>query len=278
MTIEIQRLSAFPFEGKGGNPAGVVLRAEGLTQSKMQEIAAEVGYSETVFVTSRDGLRLRVRYFSPEMEVDFCGHATIAAGVALGNAHGAGAYVFDTNTGDVNVNVTSIVDGFAAELTSHQGTISPMDDEVLTNLLAILCWPKSVASNRHLPMIANAGNSHPIIVLDSPETLQNLEYEFEALKEVCRANKWPTLQLIAQESDGVWRSRNPFAFGGVYEDPATGSAAAAFGVFLRETGAAAPGDTLIIKQGFEMGQPCLLKVTIGSNACTVSGTAIHITE
>jgi PhzF family phenazine biosynthesis protein len=278
MTIEIQRLSAFPFEGKGGNPAGVVLRAEGLTQSKMQEIAAEVGYSETVFVTSRDGLRLRVRYFSPEMEVDFCGHATIAAGVALGNARGAGAYVFDTNTGDVNVNVTSIVDGFAAELTSHQGTISPIHDEVLTNLLAILGWPKSVASNRHLPMIANAGNSHPIIVLNSPERLQNLEYEFEALKEVCRANKWPTLQLIAQEADGVWRSRNPFAFGGVYEDPATGSAAAAFGVYLRETGAAAPGDTLIIKQGFEMGQPCLLNVTIGSSACTVSGTAIQITE
>ncbi|MEY3846069.1 MAG: Trans-2,3-dihydro-3-hydroxyanthranilate isomerase [Actinomycetota bacterium] len=278
MTATVARLSAFPFEGRGGNPAGVVLNGEDLMDSTMQEIAAQVGHSETIFITSRNGLRLRVRYFSPEMEVDFCGHATIAAGVALGYASGHGEYVFETNTGDVNVNVTSIVDGFAAELTSHQGTISPIDDEVLTNLLAILSWPKSVVSNRHLPMIANSGNSHPIIVLDSPKTLQNLDYQFEVLKDICRANKWPTLQLIAQESERVWRSRNPFAFGGVYEDPATGSAAAAFGVYLRETGAAAPGDTFTIKQGFEMGQPCLLKVTIGSNECTVSGTAIQITD
>lgn len=278
MKANVMRLSAFPFEGRGGNPAGVVLNGKDLTDSTMREIAAQVGYSETVFITGRDGLRLRVRYFSPEMEVDFCGHATIAAGVALGNARGAGAYVFETNTGDVNVNVTSIVDGFAADLTSHQGTISSIDDEVLAELLAILGWPKSVVSNRYLPMVANAGNSHPIIALNSPETLQVLDYDFEALKELCRANKWPTLQLIAQESESVWRSRNPFAFGGVYEDPATGSAAAAFGVYLRETGAAAPGDTFIIKQGFEMGQPCLLKVTVGSNECTVSGTAIQITD
>lgn len=276
MTANVMRLSAFPFEGSGGNPAGVVLHGEDLTDSNMQEIAAQVGYSETVFITGRDGLRLSVRYFSPEMEVDFCGHATIAAGVALGNAHGTGAYVFETNTGDVNVNVTSIAESFAAELTSHQGTISPVEDEVLTELLAILGWPKTVVSNRHLPMIANAGNSHPIIVVNSQEILQNLDYDFEALKELCRANKWPTLQLIAQESEGVWRSRNPFAFGGVYEDPATGSAAAAFGVYLRETGAAAPGNTFTIKQGFEMGQPCLLKVTVGSNECKVSGTAIEI--
>lgn len=278
MTANVKRLSAFPFEGSGGNPAGVVLNGEDLNDSTMQEIAAQVGYSETVFITGRDGLRLRVKYFSPEMEVDFCGHATIAAGVALGNAHGAGAYVFETNTGEMNVQVTSIGDGFAAELTSHQGTISPIEDEVLTELLAILGWPKSVVSNHYLPMIANAGNSHPIIVVNSLGTLQNLGYDFEALKEICRANKWPTLQLIAQESESVWRSRNPFAFGGVYEDPATGSAAAAFGVYLRETRAVSPGDTFAIKQGFEMGQPCLLKVTIGSNKCTVSGTAIQITD
>ena len=276
MTANVMRLSAFPFEGRGGNPAGVVLNAPSLSDAEMLAIAAEVGYSETVFLTKLSSIRFKVRYFSPEMEVDFCGHATIAAGVALGNANGAGSYVFETNTGNVDVVVKSIVSGFAAELTSLQGTTSPMEDGVLNELLLILGWPKTVISNIHWPMIANAGNAHPIIVVDSPRTLQNLDYHFEALKKLCRANKWPTLQLIAQESAGVWRSRNPFAFGGVYEDPATGSAAAAFGVYLRETGAASPGDTFIIKQGFEMGQPCLIEVTIGRNECKVSGTAIQI--
>lgn len=276
MSLEIQRLSAFPFEGRGGNPAGVVLDSPSLSDAEMLAIAAEVGYSETVFLTKHSNTRFKVRYFSPEMEVDFCGHATIAAGVALGNSHGAGGYVFETNTGDVNVNVTSLVDGFTAELTSHQGTTSPIEDAVLAEILAILGWPKSVFSNGHVPLISNAGNSHPIIVVDTPKTLKYLDYNFEALKELCRTNKWPTLQLIAQESENVWLSRNPFAFGGVYEDPATGSAAAAFGVYLRETGKIAPGHTLFIKQGFEMGQPCLLKVVVGEDECKVSGTAIEI--
>ena len=93
---------------------------------------------------------------------------------------------------------------------------------------------------------------------------------------MCRENRWPTIQLVAEESPDVWHSRNPFAFGGVYEDPATGSAALAFGVYLREFGKVQPGDRFAIKQGFEMGQPCLLNVFVGPDFCSVSGTAIKI--
>lgn len=278
MTSKVQRLSAFPFEGRGGNPAGVVLDASYLAESEMQRIAAEVGYSETVFLVEQNGDRIRVRYFSPEMEVDFCGHATIAAGVALGDALGAGVYIFETNTGDVEVKVLAIGDGYAAELTSTRGHIAEIDIDLLNQLLEILHLESSALSEAHFPKVANAGNSHPIIVLDSPESLKTLSYDFEGLKSLCRAQKWPTIQLIARESDSVWRSRNPFAFGGVYEDPATGSAAAAFGVYLRETGAISPGESFTIEQGFEMGQPCLLKVMVGSKDCKVSGTAIAVPQ
>jgi PhzF family phenazine biosynthesis protein len=276
MTIEIQRLSAFPFEGKGGNPAGVVLAGMALTDSKMQDIATQVGFSETIFVTAVNGPRLRVRYFSPEMEVDFCGHATIAAGVALGEAHGVGDYIFETNTGDVRVKVSARAGGFQAELTSTAGRVSEIQDEVLGALLATLGWSKSSLALGYKPLIANAGNDHPVLVLDSTETLQTLDYDFESLKSICRANKWPTVQIVAQESESVWHSRNPFAFGGVYEDPATGSAAAAFGVYLREIGKLQPHESFSIKQGFAMGQPCLLTVSVGTIKCSVSGTAIKI--
>jgi PhzF family phenazine biosynthesis protein len=278
MTIEIQRLSAFPFEGKGGNPAGVVLRAEGLKESQMQDIAAQIAFSETIFVTAQNLPRLRVRYFSPEMEVDFCGHATIAAGVALGEANGVGKYIFETNTGDVLVKVSSTVGGFAAELTSTTGLVSEIADGDLLALLKSLGWSKSLLAPGYKPLIANAGNSHPVLVMDSIETLQTLDYDFENLKSICRVNKWPTVQIVAQESETVWHSRNPFAFGGVYEDPATGSAAVAFGVYLRETGKIQPSESFTIKQGFALGQPCLLKVSVGQNACSVSGTAIKIDE
>jgi len=278
MTFQIQRLSAFPFEGKGGNPAGVLLAAQGLTESRMQEIAAHVGFSETIFVTSENGPRMRVRYFSPEMEVDFCGHATIAAGVALGEANGAGEYIFETNTGDVRVKVSTHAGGYETELTSTAGRISEIEDADLEALLDALGWSKFLLAPGYKPLIANAGNSHPVLVIDSIETLQTLKYDFEALKLICRVNKWPTVQLVARESESVWHSRNPFAFGGVYEDPATGSAAAAFGLYLRDTGKIQPNESFSIKQGFAMGQPCLLNVSVGQNDCSVSGTAIRIDD
>ena len=276
MNPEILRLSAFPFEGTGGNPAGVVLEAQDLSDSQMQEIALAVGYSETVFLTSDSENRLRVRYFSPEMEVDFCGHATIAAGVALGEVRGPGEYVFETNTGEVTLRVSETPTGFTAELTSHTGTVSPLASEKLASLIEIFGWQESVLSKDFVPLIANAGNSHPVLVLNSIEVLKELDYDFEGLKIMCRENRWPTIQLVAEESPGIWRSRNPFAFGGVYEDPATGSAALAFCVYLRESGKANVSDSFIIKQGFEMGQPCLLNVLVHADSCSVSGGAINI--
>jgi PhzF family phenazine biosynthesis protein len=278
MNPDVLRLAAFPNEGAGGNPAGVVLDAKGLGDAEMQAIALQVGYSETVFLTSDSENRLRVRYFSPEMEVDFCGHATIAAGVALGEVRGPGEYVFETNTGEVTLRVSETPTGFTAELTSHTGTVSELGTENLAMLLEILGWDEDVLSKAFAPLIANAGNSHPILVLDSIEVLENLDYDFEALKLICRENKWPTVQLVVEESAGVWRSRNPFAFGGVYEDPATGSAALAFGAYLRQTGKAQPGETFTIKQGFEMGQPCLLNVFVGADFCSVSGSAIKLNQ
>ena len=278
MNPEVLRLAAFPYEGAGGNPAGVVLDAQGLGDAEMQAIALQVGYSETVFLTNQNETNSRVRYFSPEMEVDFCGHATIAAGVALGEVRGPGKYVFETNTGGVTVHVAETPTGFTAELTSNTGRVSELGTENLAMLLEILGWEESVLAKGFVPLIANAGNSHPVLVLNSIEVLEKLEYDFEALKLVCRENNWPTVQLVAVESTGVWRSRNPFAFGGVYEDPATGSAALAFGVYLRELGKVQPGDRFAIKQGFEMGQPCLLNVIVRADSCSVSGSARKLNQ
>ncbi len=278
MNPDVLHLAAFPYEGAGGNPAGVVLDAKGLGDAEMQAIALQVGYSETVFLTNQNETNSRVRYFSPEMEVDFCGHATIAAGVALGEVRGPGEYVFETNTGEVTVRVAETPTGFTAELTSKTGRVSELGTENLARLLEVFGWQESVLAKGFVPLIANAGNSHPILVLDSIEVLENLDYDFEALKLICRENKWPTVQLVVEESAGVWRSRNPFAFGGVYEDPATGSAALAFGVYLRELGKVQPGDRFAIKQGFEMGQPCLLNVIVRADSCSVSGSAMKLNQ
>src|SRR5215210_1201970 len=87
---EILRYAAFSRDPAAGNPAGVVPDASGLDAGQMQRIAAEVGFSETAFLVPGPGRaqHLDVRYFSPQAEVPFCGHATIAAAVALAERDG----------------------------------------------------------------------------------------------------------------------------------------------------------------------------------------------
>jgi len=90
----VLRIAAFSDGSNGGNPAGVVVGDTLPSESEMQSIAAEVGYSETVFAAPQeDGWR--VRFFSPEEEVAFCGHATIALGSVLAEREGQGLFQLD---------------------------------------------------------------------------------------------------------------------------------------------------------------------------------------
>jgi hypothetical protein len=86
--LTVQHLAAFSDGDQGGNPAGVVITDQLPEAPQMQRIAAEVGYSETVFAAPQ-GHGWRVRYFSPATEVPFCGHATVALGAALFAMKGA---------------------------------------------------------------------------------------------------------------------------------------------------------------------------------------------
>ena len=136
MSTEILRYAAFTDRPEGGNPAGVVLDASGLDDAAMQAIAADVGYSETAFVTAADGSDLVVRYFSPLAEVPFCGHATIATGVAWGERFGDGLLRLTTPAGLVEVDVA---DGVAT-LTSVAPSSAELADADLDELLAALGW------------------------------------------------------------------------------------------------------------------------------------------
>ena len=86
--MDVLRYVAFSDRPDGGNPAGVVLDASGLSEAEMLGIAADVGYSETAFLDGDD-----IRYFSPLAEVPFCGHATIATRVAIAERRGPGEIV-----------------------------------------------------------------------------------------------------------------------------------------------------------------------------------------
>jgi PhzF family phenazine biosynthesis protein len=268
---EILRLTAFSDDPKGGNPAGVVLDAAGLDDERMQGIAAEVGYSESAFVVSRDGGRYRVRYFSPHAEVSFCGHATVATAVALG----AGEHIFVTNAGEVPVSVGE--DG-TATLTSVDPAVGDLAGADLTALLAALRWNSSDLDESLPPKVAYAGAYHPVLAVRSRRRLAELDYDLPALKALMEARDWTTIHLVFRAGDDTFDVRDPFPVGGVYEDPATGAAAAAFGGYLRELGIVPDDATLHLRQGDDLGRPSRLTVrlTPGEAGVRVSGRAVPI--
>ena len=276
------RLAAFTTDPAGGNPAGVWIGESLPSAGEMQRMAAAVGYSESAFLApdgSGEPGRLRVRYFSPAKEIDFCGHATIASGVALAERGWPASLALRTNDGVVDLDVERAPDGrYRATLTSVEPWVRDLPDGLLTELLDLLSWRRAELDPALPPALAFAGVRHPIIAVRELPTLGRLAYDFEPMRRLMLQHDLTTLQLIWREGPLRFRARDPFAAGGVVEDPATGAAAAALGAYLRERGAISPPATFEIAQGVEMGRPSLLTVTIVPDdpRVRVSGTAVQI--
>jgi PhzF family phenazine biosynthesis protein len=276
-TGSLHRLAAFTTRPDGGNPAGVWVGDALPDPDTMQRIAAEVGFSETAFVAPAAGPVRTVRYYSPKAEVSFCGHATIAAGVVLGEADGDGTYRLATAVGEVPVTVRTR-DGYReASLTSVEPRHTPAPGELVAAALSALRWRREDLDGSIPPARAYAGAWHLVLAAARAARLAELNYDFEALRALMFGDGLTTLQLVWRESPGVFHSRNPFPVGGVVEDPATGAAAAALGGYLRAAGLVAAPSTLVIHQGEAMGRPSRLAVDVPARGgIVVTGTAVRI--
>ncbi|AXB45606.1 PhzF family phenazine biosynthesis protein [Amycolatopsis albispora] len=267
----IERYTAFDVDGEGGNPAGVVLDADGLDDGQMLKIAADLGYSETAFLFEGS----RIRYFSPLAEVAFCGHATIATAVAHAGRFGAGTLALKTMAGEVVVQTKKEDGRLLATLTSVTPSVRDAAPSLVDEVLSALRWSAADLDPALPPRVAFAGNHHLVLAVSSRERLADLDYDFEALGALMSREDWTTVQLVWQGPDG-FHARDPFPPGGVYEDPATGAAAAAFGAYLRELGVTG---RITIHQGEDMGRPSRLLVDIpATGGIAVSGTAVPLPE
>ncbi|MFI9373407.1 PhzF family phenazine biosynthesis protein [Streptomyces parvulus] len=278
--MEVLRYSAFTKEARGGNPAGVVLDARGLSSADMAAIAKEVGYSETAFVLPAEGPELEVRYFSPAVEVPFCGHATIATAVAYAQLHGTGDLTLSTKAGIIGVRTQMDAAGWcAATLTSVPPRTAEVSDAQVEDLLAILGWDASELDPDLAPRAAYAGAWHVILAAATRSRLAHLDYDVPKLTRLMEQNGWVTVSLVWRESGTVFHARNPFPTGGVFEDPATGAAAAALGGYLRERRLIPLPAEVTVLQGHDMGRPSSITVTIPEEQGTgigITGTAVPI--
>jgi len=273
----LYRMSAFTETPAGGNPAGVWIGDSLPDDETMQRIAAELGYSETAFVAPASGNVRTVRYFSPEAEVSFCGHATIATGAVLGTGEGRTRYWLETAVGEVPVVVSMADERTQIALTSVDTQYRAVGDALLDEFLGVIGWRREEQDDAIAPALAYAGAWHLVLAARDKSRLDALSYDFDTLKALMLREGLTTLQLVWRESEDVFHARNPFPVGGVVEDPATGAAAAAFGGYLRDAGIVAVPATFTIRQGEVMGRPSILTVSVPvKGGVTVSGTAVEI--
>lgn len=292
----VQRIAAFSDGPEGGNPAGVWIGATLPPDAEMQRIAHAIGYSETAFAAPLDGAAgvgagescYRVRYFSPEAEVPFCGHATIALGAALAAAKGDGVFALALNDARITVEgrrerqdaAPSGPALVSAALQSPPTRSAPAPAEVVERALALFGYREQDLDPRIPPALAHGGAGHLVLALRSRALLAAMRYELDAGRAFMRELGIVTVVLAWAESDTLFHTRNPFAAGGVYEDPATGAGTAALAGYLRDL-AWPHGGRIDVVQGEDMGMRSRLHASFDATpgaSIRVSGTARSIQD
>ncbi len=282
-------LDVFTDIGFAGNPLAVVLAADGLTTPVMQRIAAEFNLSETVFVqkATRSDADVRVRIFTPAIELPFAGHPTIGTACLLAELGGfadASHIVLEENVGLVGVRlVRENQRPWFAELTAAVAPEIRSLDFDSAALPAVLGLAANAISQVQM---ASCGNPFVIVTLRQPELLSGIEFDASAARRLLSHSWGHAIYIVAQGYEGEWRSRMFAPDLGLTEDPATGSAAVAFAGAMA-LAAAARGEhgefAWTLHQGVEMGRPSQLQAsaTVLDGAVTavrVGGHAVRVME
>lgn len=210
MTLRCWQVDAFTDRPFGGNPAAVVWLTEPRTDDWLQSVAAEMNLSETAFVTpTSDGMQLR--WFTPTVEVDLCGHATLASAYILWESNLASPNEplrFHTKSG------TLICQRRDSMIEMNFPTIVPEEVPLPEGLLDAL--------RASSPSFAGKTRLDWLIEFSSPEQVRNLKPDFRRLAEVPTRGVIVTARSDDDRFDFISRFFAPAA--GIDEDPATGSA------------------------------------------------------
>jgi trans-2,3-dihydro-3-hydroxyanthranilate isomerase len=292
MTRRFVTLDVFTKEPLAGNPLAVVLDAEGLDAARMQAIAREFNLSETVFVLPPEDARhrARVRIFTPTHELPFAGHPTVGSAVLLalddrGGAPGAVAFGLEEGVGTVACAVR--IEGRRG---GHARFRLPRLPQVWGDGLdpAQAAWalgldPCDIGFDAHAPSRHSAGVPYDLVPVGSLDALARARVSGESFDKVFGDSTHPSVYVYARHGGG-FRSRMFFPAPGLTEDPATGSAAAAFAGALMQFEPLGEGEHDVpVRQGYEMGRPSEIELQLvirdGALASAeIGGSAIVVSE
>jgi trans-2,3-dihydro-3-hydroxyanthranilate isomerase len=298
MRLSFYTLDVFTTKRFGGNPLAVVLDADALDTVTMQTIAREFNLSETVFVMKPEGPAhsARIRIFTPAAEIPFAGHPTVGTAALLAELRSPAVsgeqdaiVVLEEKVGAVRVGVklrqgaTTLAEFDAPRLPEEEG--KPPGQDRLASALGLI--HSEIGFENHRPTRYTAGNAFVFVPVATLEAIA---------KAYISSSHWATT-FTGENAVGVFlytrqvvhttsafHARMFAPHHGVAEDPATGSAAAAFaGVIHRFDEPTEGVHRRVIEQGFEMGRPSLITVSLSVDqgrlgAVRIAGHAVRVSE
>ena len=280
MTHRYAVLDVFTDEAFAGNPLAVVFDADDIATERMQAIAREFNLSETVFVLRPEEARhrARLRIFTPGRELPFAGHPTVGTAVllGLGDETGTDARMFglEEQIGTVPciVEVKGDGAGYARFRLPRLPEVLDGEPSPVEAAQSLGLDPKEIGFDQHLPSRHSAGNVFDFVPVNS------LGAVGRAKPGPARAGTGTGTFVYSRDTMGAGCHFHGRMFGaqglGVYEDPATGSAVAAFAGVLMQCEPLGDGEhSFRIEQGFEMGRPSLIDLQI-----VIRDGALHSAE
>lgn len=270
----LYKLTSFPKTSFGGNKAGVYLNADKLTENEMQSIAKEVGYSETAFVMKSDKADFKVRFFTPESEVDLCGHATIAAFNLLRDLKviSKGLYTQETRAGLLSLDVKEDK-VFMQQPAPYFGDLISKED-------LMKCFESLILDDRFKPQVLSTGIKEIFVAVKSVEILNGLQPLFEEMIKLAKKYSTIGIHAFAIENNQVY-GRNFAPVVGISEESATGTSNGALACYLNKY--FDHKNNYILRQGYSMNQPSEIIVNLDIennqiNKVWVGGNALIIND
>jgi trans-2,3-dihydro-3-hydroxyanthranilate isomerase len=284
-------LDVFTDRRFAGNPLAVVLESEGLETAAMQAVAREFNHPETVFVLpSADAShRARLRIFTPARELPFAGHPTVGTAVLLGRIDGGSApreLVVEEGIGPIRCRIGPIdAERGRATFTLPQLPTEagrPPADAGIAAALGIS--PSDLGSGRMRPSLWSAGMAVTFVPVGRLATVRDCRPEAGRLTAAFGSGPVYLFCSETVEPGHAYHARMFAPALGVPEDPATGAAAAALtGLIAAQSGLADGEHAIIIEQGYEMGRPSLIHLSLTMRngklvSASVGGDAVVVTE
>jgi trans-2,3-dihydro-3-hydroxyanthranilate isomerase len=298
MRFNFHTLDVFTETRFGGNPLAVVHASDALTDHQMQIVAREFALSETVFVqtSTKPAHTAKLRIFTPTMELPFAGHPTVGTAALLAelrapetNGDHDALIVLELKVGTVRVGVRqrpskATFAEFDVPKLPERGVALPPTDQIAPALGLI---PSEIGFENHRPTVYSAGVPYAFIPVASRDVIERAGVNAQHWDQVFKDPLPGGAFLYCRETvhaSSQFHARMFWPSAGVVEDPATGSAAAAFAGVVHQFDS--PRDGLHkrdIEQGFELGRPSLINLSLevrGSKlvGARIGGHAVRVSD